>query len=447
MKLKQLLLPMSLCLGLTSVAQTFGMKISLPSSDDYEGMRIFVRSAMESQSKAVEFTRINGTSDYKGDVATAADGVYYVYCQTKTFQTSIPVYVDPAKTEESLNFSINNYRPATSLTDNINNALSAYNDSVISKSITVGEGAKKMSVDEMKALIGSYVTDADAIIAANSLTGNVKDFVRIWAYTSAADAANLVSFFRRRDGIKEPFDQSEILPAPETVIDSPIAAGFPSATTIIVGRLEGNTVEEKLKSLYSTYQNEQLKTQAAESMVRSFINNYNYAKDFDGGVARLEAIVGEYSLSPDFVDSFKARRVTLPGAPFPDVELIDRNGNKVDFSSFRGKYVYVDLWASWCGPCCREVPYLQQLEKEMEGSNVVFVSISTDSSQTPWLKKMDQLNMHGNQLFNSDGKLTKELNISGIPHFMIYDPEGKLHTYKTSRPSHTATKFLLESLK
>lgn len=447
MKLKQLLLPMSLCLGLTSVAQTFGMKISLPSSADYEGMRIFVRSAMESQSKAVEFSRIDGTSDYKGDVATAADGVYYVYCQTKTFQTSIPVYVAPTKTEESLNFSINNYRPATSLTDNINNALSAYNDSVISKSITVGEGATKMSVDELKALIGSYVTDADAIIAANSLTGNVKDFVRIWAYTSAADAANLVSFFRRRDGIKEPFDQSEILPAPETVIDSPIAAGFPSATTIIVGRLEGNTVEEKLKSLYSTYQNEQLKTQAAESMVRSFINNYNYAKDFDGGVARLEAIVGEYSLSPDFVDSFKARRVTLPGEPFPDVELIDRNGNKVDFSSFRGKYVYVDLWASWCGPCCREVPYLQQLEKEMEGSNVVFVSISTDSSQTPWLKKMDQLNMHGNQLLNSDGKLTKELNISGIPHFMIYDPEGKLHTYKTSRPSHTATKFLLESLK
>lgn len=447
MKLKQILLPMSLCLGLTSAAQTFGMKISLPSSTDYEGMRIFVRSAMESQRKSIEFSRIDGTSDYKGNVTASTDGIYYVYCQSTTFQTSIPVYIAPSNTNGSIKLSINNYRPATSFTDGINKALTAYNDSVISKSIAVGENSTKMSVDELKTLIGSYITDADAIIAANSLTGNIKDFINIWAYTSAADAANLATYFRRHAGIEESFDPSEILPAPETIIDSPIAAGFPSTTTIIIAKLDGKTIEEKLKSLYTTYQTDVLKTNAAESIVRSFINKYNYAKDFDGGVARLEAIVSEYSLSPDFVDSFKTRRVTIPGASFPNVELIDRNGNKVDFSSFRGKYVYVDLWASWCGPCCREVPYLQQLEKEMEGSNVVFVSISTDSSQTPWLKKMDQLNMHGNQLLNSDGKLTKELNISGIPHFMIYDPEGKLHTYKTTRPSHSATKLLLESLK
>lgn len=127
--------------------------------------------------------------------------------------------------------------------------------------------------------------------------------------------------------------------------------------------------------------------------------------------------------------------------------LVDNEGNKVDFSKFKGKFVYVDLWASWCGPCCKVVPYLQELEKDFENSDVVFVSISIDSAKEPWLKKMGQLNMHGNQLWNSDGELPKQLNIRGIPHFLIYDREGKLLDYDAPRPSSEKIKALLQSLK
>ena len=83
----------------------------------------------------------------------------------------------------------------------------------------------------------------------------------------------------------------------------------------------------------------------------------------------------------------------------------------------------------------------------MEGSNVEFVSISIDSTKAPWLKKAEQLKLHGNQLWNSDENLPKRLNVRGIPHFMIYGPDGTLHTYKATRPSDPATKELLQSLK
>ena len=127
--------------------------------------------------------------------------------------------------------------------------------------------------------------------------------------------------------------------------------------------------------------------------------------------------------------------------------LEDADGNVVEFSSFKGKYVYVDLWASWCGPCCKEVPHLQALEKELQNENVVFLSISTDTDKEAWKKKMVELGMHGNQLHDRDNTLCNALNVKGIPFFLIYDKEGKLHTYKAMRPSSgDALKAFLEAL-
>jgi thiol-disulfide isomerase/thioredoxin len=126
----------------------------------------------------------------------------------------------------------------------------------------------------------------------------------------------------------------------------------------------------------------------------------------------------------------------LIGADFPDdVVLVDSEGHKMDFSTFKGKYVYIDLWASWCSPCCREVPYLQALEKELKGSDIVFVSISTDTDVEAWKNRMAELKMHGNQFIDRDNELCNILNVGGIPFFVIYDKEGKLHTYGAMRPS------------
>ena len=120
----------------------------------------------------------------------------------------------------------------------------------------------------------------------------------------------------------------------------------------------------------------------------------------------------------------------------------------MDFSQLRGKYVYIDLWASWCVPCCREVPHLQKLEKELENKDVVFLSISIDQKVEAWKKKMADLQVHGNQWHDSEGTLGKALNVKGIPFFLIYDKEGKLYMYNAPRPSMgLALKELLEGLK
>ena len=61
--------------------------------------------------------------------------------------------------------------------------------------------------------------------------------------------------------------------------------------------------------------------------------------------------------------------------PPEGIVLQDRDGNVVDFSAFRGKYVYIDMWASWCVPCLREVPELQKLEKTLKNKKVAAAAL------------------------------------------------------------------------
>ncbi len=56
----------------------------------------------------------------------------------------------------------------------------------------------------------------------------------------------------------------------------------------------------------------------------------------------------------------------------------------MSLSDLKGKYVYIDVWATWCGPCNAEIPHLKKLEEEFEGRNICFVSISCDDSRNAW---------------------------------------------------------------
>ena len=69
------------------------------------------------------------------------------------------------------------------------------------------------------------------------------------------------------------------------------------------------------------------------------------------------------------------------GAKAADFTYPDRNGKLVSLSDFKGKVVVVDVWATWCGPCRKEIPYLIKLEEEMRGKDVVFIGVSVDEKK------------------------------------------------------------------
>lgn len=118
----------------------------------------------------------------------------------------------------------------------------------------------------------------------------------------------------------------------------------------------------------------------------------------------------------------------------------DKDSNMVSLSDFKGSYVYVDVWATWCGPCRYEIPFLVQLEKDYHDTNIVFMSVSvdTENAKEKWMNMIKNENLGGIQLISTDGwksQIMKDYVINGIPRFMLFDPDGNVISVDAARPS------------
>jgi len=136
-----------------------------------------------------------------------------------------------------------------------------------------------------------------------------------------------------------------------------------------------------------------------------------------------------------------------PGQPSPqfDCEAID--GSRRSLKDYAGKWVYIDIWATWCGPCRREIPHLRNLEAKYSGLPIEFVSISSDSDRDAWRKLVTKQNMKGEQLrFDGKDRFMESYKITGIPRFILLDQEGKIVDPDMTRPSDPATVETLDKL-
>ena len=141
----------------------------------------------------------------------------------------------------------------------------------------------------------------------------------------------------------------------------------------------------------------------------------------------------------------------MNGAVSPGFNYLNFKGSKTKLESFKGKYVYIDIWATWCGPCMREIPFLQTLEEKYHDKNIAFVSISIDKQTDfkKWESVVKEKNLGGVQLFadndwNSD--FAKSFNVTSIPRFILIDPNGKVVKAVAERPSNPELIKVLDDL-
>lgn len=132
----------------------------------------------------------------------------------------------------------------------------------------------------------------------------------------------------------------------------------------------------------------------------------------------------------------------------PGFNYQDINGKYVNLENLKGKYVYIDIWATWCPPCNAEIPYLKELEKKMHGKNIEFVSISVDDRVSDWKNKVNHEKLKGIQLnYKKDDAFLRAYNVRGIPRFILLDKEGKIVNPDMTRPSNSSTYKFLSELK
>jgi peroxiredoxin len=117
------------------------------------------------------------------------------------------------------------------------------------------------------------------------------------------------------------------------------------------------------------------------------------------------------------------------GAPMIDFSQNDTAGSAVHFSDFKGKYVLVDFWASWCGPCRAENPNVLNAYNEYKDKNFTVIGISLDDKSDNWKKAIRDDNMPWTQLSDLKGwgnEVSAYYGIVGIPSNLLIDPSGKI---------------------
>jgi thiol-disulfide isomerase/thioredoxin len=168
-------------------------------------------------------------------------------------------------------------------------------------------------------------------------------------------------------------------------------------------------------------------------------------------VNRYLAIAHNTYFKDKVIEGFKNFKACAKGAVAPVFTYRDVNGKSVSLNKLRGKYVYIDVWATWCGPCKMEIPHLSALEKSYEGKNIHFVSLSVDKQKDKgaWMKYVKDHKLQGIQVmadkdFRSD--FVQKFNITYIPRFLLIDPDGKILESNAARPSQKELKIQLDKL-
>lgn len=125
----------------------------------------------------------------------------------------------------------------------------------------------------------------------------------------------------------------------------------------------------------------------------------------------------------------------LPGQPAIDFVMTDKEGNAKRLSDFKGKIIYIDLWATWCGPCIQESPAFEALGKKYAGKDIVFLPISKDSTTKPWLSYLNAHKKELTQYHSNDVAMNSEWAIMYIPRFILIDKDFKIIDAYAPRPS------------
>ncbi len=451
---KFLSLVISSGLSLCSIAQEIEIEGTVSGIDPHSSL-LLISPMGGNRNDTLHLKELDAEKQYwqiKGKVLQSADSLYQLMGIIEGRQLLQPLRIIPG---EKLHLSIegSNINCNTS-TDN--SILCAFGNTHLNITKKLWNEGMEMSATELEQLLGQFQKETETLTRSSSCSPTIQRYLYMWAYISMKSQYNNLAFItKRKDILKQiPLD-SEVLWAdgmgkkPHRILDNAMALYFYQTPQLIVHDLPSGTVEEKMKALYDNYHCQQIREQVTSLLIEEYIKHFDYSNQFSEGLITINKLTETYQLDKKYHQLFAMRRYSNPGSLFPEeVSLVDSTDTPVDFSAFRGKYVYIDFWASWCKPCIGEIPHLQHLERELSGrEDIVFVSISIDQNKTAWRNKMRELNLHGIQLHDESTKLGKFLNISSIPHFIIYDKEGRLLKYNAARPSsQNILKDYLESL-
>lgn len=214
-----------------------------------------------------------------------------------------------------------------------------------------------------------------------------------------------------------------------------VKGGSSLATATIKGGKTNQEFQELQEMLQKTKEN---KTALSDSFIlthpASFVSLDLVAQKWLSG--NLTDLGKYYDVLSETIKASNTARAIIQvaltnrtGYRFPDFSVIDQEEKLIDLASLKGRYVFVDIWASWCKPCRAETPTIQRALDRFRDKNFDVLSISMDENRAAWLKAVRDDNMVWQQTWdpmNFQGKIALEFGITYVPRSFLLDPEGRV---------------------
>jgi thiol-disulfide isomerase/thioredoxin len=192
-----------------------------------------------------------------------------------------------------------------------------------------------------------------------------------------------------------------------------------------------------LNAIVSKIKNPQVINDLSTRIVKGYMADPD--KNADAIYSRFKAINTNKADLALIAQKYADTKVVKPGSMAPDFTVTDVNGRTIHLTDLRGKMLYIDVWATWCGPCKHETPYMARLAEAFKGnSKLQCISISIDEEAKDWKGQIEKEKPSWSQYIAKGGfksDVCTEYKIVGIPRFMLIGSDGKVITANAERPS------------
>ncbi len=224
-----------------------------------------------------------------------------------------------------------------------------------------------------------------------------------------------------------------------TEMTKPLLDQFDSVQTLaMAGKLEQAEVQKVAMEIQKKYEEANLTfVKNNPSSYVSSLLTYEYfrqkpqlaSKDKKALLDKLDPKIQESHFGKKMVELIGANESTAAGKEAPNFTLPDPNDKNVSLASYKGKYVLIDFWASWCGPCRAENPNVVAAYKKYKNKNFTILGVSLDENKKQWLAAIKKDNLtwkHVSDLSGWNSSVVSLYNIKSIPSNVLLDPQGNI---------------------
>lgn len=162
---------------------------------------------------------------------------------------------------------------------------------------------------------------------------------------------------------------------------------------------------------------------------------------FTGALAGISYLTSSAIMRTGFMDATPAEPLVVKKFDY-DFNLKDLEGNVVDVNQFKGKTIFLNIWATWCGPCRVEMPSIQKLYEQVDNQSILFIMLAVDRPQD--LKKVKDFvadKEYTFPVYTPSGNLPVQLQVGSIPSTFVISPDGKIVSKETGAANYDTPEF------